>query len=111
MTSDHDLRATAVITRDHAICDGHFPGSPIVPGVTMLALCRRAAGGRPGHELGRLIAVHRMRFTLPAIPPCEIAAVATAVANTSTTARYKVDISVDGHRSGSVDAEWELFDE
>lgn len=113
MSPDIESRATAMVVVDssHALCDGHFPDSPIVPGVTMLALCRRAASTLPGPRIGRLIAVNRMRFTEPAIPPCQISVAATVVTNTPSSTRVKFVIKVNGHRSGSIDAEWATTDE
>lgn len=36
------LKAAIVIDKTHPIFDGHFPGLPVVPGVTMMEMIREA---------------------------------------------------------------------
>ncbi|WP_373284171.1 hypothetical protein [Gordonia jinhuaensis] len=102
------MTASVTVGVDDPVCAGHFPGAPVVPGVFMLGLCSRAGNAGPDARLGALRAIHRMRFTQPAVPPCEIATTATDIIEVPAGARIKFSITVDGQRAGTVDAEWEV---
>ena len=47
--TDTGFRAVACFTR--GICEGHFPGDPLVPGVVLIEAVRSAAGRCAGRDL------------------------------------------------------------
>jgi predicted hotdog family 3-hydroxylacyl-ACP dehydratase len=53
------------------LCDGHFPGSPIVPGVTQLALVERALTAWRGTPTA-LAAIASLRLRQPVLPGDEL---------------------------------------
>jgi 3-hydroxymyristoyl/3-hydroxydecanoyl-(acyl carrier protein) dehydratase len=70
--------ARAVVRRDHArrLCDGHFPGDPIVPGSALAGLMADLAArlvGDPARPVRELV---RCAFHVPVVPDDEIAIVA-----------------------------------
>lgn len=59
------------IPEDTPLCEGHFPGHPIVPGIAHLAWVERALGdlrGRPG----RLRSIRGFRLRRPVLPGDEL---------------------------------------
>lgn len=54
------------------LCDGHFPGHPIVPGVAQLALVERALADWRGGAVG-LGGIPSLRLRLPVVPGEELA--------------------------------------
>ena len=62
------LRAVAA---DEPVFAGHFPGQPILPGVLLLRFAVDAAAGAAGRPLA-LVAIRRLRFSAPVLPPAEV---------------------------------------
>jgi 3-hydroxyacyl-[acyl-carrier-protein] dehydratase len=50
---------------------GHFPGRPILPGVMLLGLARRAIAASL-HRPVKLVRVVRQRFVVPVLPESEV---------------------------------------
>ncbi|MBI4879933.1 MAG: hypothetical protein HY812_09800 [Planctomycetes bacterium] len=61
------LSATFLFPRDLAVFAGHFPGSPLVPGVYLVEAVRAALERARGRSL-RLVEVRDARFTAPVLP-------------------------------------------
>lgn len=62
------LSAAVEISPEEEVFRGHYPGFPILPGVSVLESCLRAASAHPpGSEL-RLTSVKSVRFASPVFP-------------------------------------------
>ena len=59
-----------IIGPDHPCLSGHFPGSPVVPGVVLLdEVLAAILATRPGHRVAGLPSV---KFTRPVLPGQEV---------------------------------------
>ena len=74
--------ARSVVTREHAValCAGHFPGEPLVPGASLAALAANSAE------------IERCLFLRPVTPAEEIVVTACALSRT----RVRAEIHADG---------------
>ena len=76
-------RVTATLASDHAhaLCAGHFPGDPLIPGSTLVGLAVDVAAlllatdDGPGWQLSK---IERASFTAPARPTARIEVIASA---------------------------------
>lgn len=61
-----------IVTVDHPMLAGHFPGHPIVPGAWLLAWVVAAAGRRllATGESRSIAAIKRVKFLRPLAPGC-----------------------------------------
>ncbi len=89
---------------------GHFPGSPIVPGAIMQEMTTQAAGllisefyspvpdydseATPGHALGVLRAVHHAKYRKFARPGDILEIRAELILNVETSFRFRASITV-----------------
>lgn len=64
-TSVHDLQAQLRIPADHPSLAGHFPGSPVVPGVVLLDHVLKAIRD---HRSCRLQSIASVKFLQPVLP-------------------------------------------
>jgi 3-hydroxymyristoyl/3-hydroxydecanoyl-(acyl carrier protein) dehydratase len=87
---------TFSILPDHPCLPGHFPGSPIVPGV--LLLDRIAELVLRQHPAFRLAAVAQARFLLPVLPGqiVEVAAAPAAAHRVSFSATVEGSVVLRG---------------
>ncbi|HEU4624841.1 MAG TPA: hypothetical protein VFS52_08780 [Steroidobacteraceae bacterium] len=65
MTERH--LAAFTVPASHPSLPGHFPGSPVVPGVVVLDLVLRAAAEWRGHE-ARVSGLKQVKFLAPLLP-------------------------------------------
>ncbi len=65
MTERH--LAALTVPASHPSLPGHFPGSPVVPGVVVLDLVLRAAAEWRGHE-ARVSGLKQAKFLAPLLP-------------------------------------------
>ncbi|RZL08313.1 MAG: CoA ligase [Rubrivivax sp.] len=63
-----------VVGRDHPAFPGHFPGQPVLPGVSLLALVMRTLDGEPGlrARLGAVPQINNVKFISPVLPDTEL---------------------------------------
>lgn len=71
-TRPSQSRITFSISPDHPALPGHFPGNPVVPGVVMLDVVRRAAEPSFGPGL-RITRLPQVKFVRPLLPGQEAA--------------------------------------
>ena len=88
-----EITAEAVAGDDSPWFDGHFPGSPILPGIAQLAIIEEAVR-RAGGDGGAISGVDRLRFK-GMIRPGERMTVTARPANESGN-RFSVRVSTDG---------------
>lgn len=78
-----EYTATARWTLDNALIQGHFPGSPLVPGVMLIESVTQLAGAGllsadayvqslPGDRIGVLASVRRCAFKRPVLPEQDV---------------------------------------
>lgn len=60
-------QATFVIAADHPSLPGHFPGTPVVPGVVVLDHVLQASERWQGHKLG-VRGLKQVKFHSPLLP-------------------------------------------
>ena len=83
MPSDPGDGVTAVVSRAHleALCAGHFPGDPIVPGAYVAGLLAEVSGQAFGDDGGNhpvLAEVERCTFLAPLRPDGDATVIASA---------------------------------
>ncbi|RZL31901.1 MAG: CoA ligase, partial [Rubrivivax sp.] len=63
-----------VVGSDHPAFPGHFPGQPVLPGVSLLALVMRTLDGEPGLRscLGAVPQINNVKFISPVLPDTEL---------------------------------------
>lgn len=85
--------ARAVVAREHALalCVGHFPGEPLVPGASLAALAADVAAELVAPAV--LAEVERCLFLRPVTPADEIVVTARAISGTRVHAEIHA-----GHR-------------
>ncbi len=64
-TSERNLQAQLCIPADHPALPGHFPGTPIVPGVVLLDHVLQAI---QAHFGCRLLSIASVKFLQPVLP-------------------------------------------
>ncbi|WP_031530115.1 hypothetical protein [Dyadobacter crusticola] len=94
---DGALTAPVTINPEHALFSGHFPGSPVLPGVIQLDIVRDALAQHTGKPL-KLKTVRTCKF-LEVLNPSVHSAL-------TVTIKYKeqdmLDITASGESGGSV---------
>ncbi len=88
-----EITAEAVAGADSPWFDGHFPGSPILPGIAQLAIIEETVR-RAGNGEGAISEVHRLRFK-GMVRPGERMTVTARPADESGN-RFSVRVSTDG---------------
>ncbi|GAB3008907.1 hypothetical protein [Saccharothrix stipae] len=66
--SDTTVVARVVVAADDPVFTGHFPGLPILPGLSVVELAHRVAA----RGTARLAAIESARFLRPAFPGAEL---------------------------------------
>ena len=94
--ADGDLATLSLrVPADYEHCQGHFPGDPLVPGVTQIAWGLRAVEGLAGAPLPPH-RIARFKFRLPIRPGAAIVATARR-----DGARFELSIAADGQPAAS----------
>ena len=91
------VELTLLAAADHAALPGHFPGTPLVPGVVVLDLLVEALGQRCGRPI-RVTRLEAVKFTSALAPGLE--ARATAELN-GTRVTFRIEQSDRPIASGS----------
>ncbi len=67
---DATLAIDVDIAADHPAFAGHFPGTPVLPGVLLAALVLEAVRGSPAHaaRLGGTVQIDQLKFLAPVGP-------------------------------------------
>ena len=67
---DTTLAIDVAIAPDHPAFAGHFPGSPVLPGVVLAALVLEAVRESPAHaaRLGGMVQIDQLKFLAPVGP-------------------------------------------
>lgn len=66
--ADGSYTCTVGINPEHEIFRGHFPGKPVVPGVTTLMMARRGAEVAKGLGKTRIASVKDAKYVAPIVP-------------------------------------------
>lgn len=86
------LQATIVFNRGHKIFDGHFPGLPVVPGVTMMQIVREVTELAVNRKL-RIATGDNMKF-MAVINPDERAEVSLTITLKADNGSYPVNATL-----------------
>ena len=109
------LSATAIVyvKTDSFFVQGHFPDTPVMPGVLIVEAFGQAAAALTAHGLDKetyanklvfLMGIEKARFRNPVIPDCKLELNIEAVRSHGRVWKYKGEALVDGKRMA--DALW-----
>ncbi len=107
--------ATAIVnvTKESFFVQGHFPGSPVMPGVLIVEAFGQSAAALTAHGLDKttyenklvfLMSVEKARFRNPVIPNCRLELNIEAIRSHGKVWKYKGEAFVDGKKMA--DAQW-----
>ena len=107
--------ATALVKvkKDSFFVQGHFPDSPVMPGVLIVESFGQAAAALTASGLDKstyenklvfLMGVEKARFRNPVVPDCDLILKIEAIRSHGRVWKYKGIAKVDGKRMA--DAEW-----
>ena len=107
--------ATAIVNvkKDSFFVQGHFPDSPVMPGVLIVESFGQAAAALTASGLDKstyenklvfLMGVEKARFRNPVVPDCDLILKIEAIRSHGRVWKYKGTAKVDGKRMA--DAEW-----
>ena len=107
--------ATAVmnVKKDAFYVSGHFPNSPVLPGVLIVEAFGQAAAALTAHGIDKkeyenklvfLMSVEKARFRNPVIPDCKLELKIEAIRSHGRVWKYKGEAFVEGKRMA--DAQW-----
>ena len=107
--------ATAIVnvTKDSFFVKGHFPGSPVMPGVLIVEAFGQAAAALTAagidkkeyeNKLVFLMGIEKARFRNPVIPDCTLELNIEATRSHGRVWKYKGEAFVEGKKMA--DAQW-----
>ena len=107
--------ATAIVnvTKESFFVQGHFPDSPVMPGVLIVEAFGQSAAALTAHGLDKttyenklvfLMSVEKARFRNPVIPNCRLELNIEAIRSHGKVWKYKGEAFVDGKKMA--DAQW-----
>jgi len=107
--------ATALmyVKRDAFYVNGHFPDSPVMPGVLIVEAFGQAAAALTAYGIDKkeyenklvfLMSVEKARFRNPVIPDCKLELKIEAIRSHGRVWKYKGEAFVEGKRMA--DAQW-----
>ncbi len=91
-TADAQFCTLIRFNKDHAIFRGHFPGSPVVPGVCMIRVVHELMEAGKSHKL-KLSSADQIKF-LAVIDPREVSDVSVNIDYTLRDEQYLVQASI-----------------
>ncbi len=109
----HSATAIMHVKKDGFYVQGHFPDSPVLPGVLIVEAFGQAAAALTAHGIDKkeyenklvyLMSVEKARFRNPVIPDCKLELKIEAIRSHGRVWKYKGDAYVDGKRMA--DAQW-----
>ena len=107
--------ATAImnVKKNAFYVDGHFPDSPVMPGVFIVEAFGQAAAALTAHGIDKeeyqnklvfLMSIEKARFRRPVIPDCKLELKIEAIRSHGRVWKYKGEAFVDEIRMA--DAQW-----
>ncbi len=109
----HSATAIMNVKKDSFYVDGHFPGSPVLPGVLVVEAFGQAAAALTAHGIDKkeydnklvyLMSVEKARFRNPIIPDCRLELKIEATRSHGRVWKYKGEAFVEGKKMS--DAQW-----
>ena len=101
---DQSIRAIKAVSINESFFNGHFPGSPIMPGVLIVEALAQAAGVLAVHSLGLagsgklvyFMAIDNAKFRTPVEPGCLLTLDVSFVQKRSSVCKFAGRASVNG---------------
>ena len=109
----HSATAIMNVKKNAFYVDGHFPESPVMPGVLIVEAFGQAAAALTAHGIDKkeyenklvfLMSVEKARFRNPVIPDCTLELNIEAIRSHGKVWKYKGEAFVEGKRMA--DAQW-----
>ena len=109
----HSASAIMNVKKNAFYVDGHFPESPVMPGVLIVEAFGQAAAALTAHGIDKkeyenklvfLMSVEKARFRNPVIPDCTLELNIEAIRSHGRVWKYKGEAFVEGKRMA--DAQW-----
>ncbi len=95
--TDDEIVGFKKVTFNEPHFRGHFPQSPVMPGVLVLESLFQLIWLRHADEGGfRLKEIKKLRFRRPTLPGDQLDLKATEVSRQGTTVEYKMEATVEG---------------
>lgn len=102
-----------LVKKNSFFVQGHFPDSPVMPGVLIVEAFGQTAAALTAHGIDRstyenklvfLMGIEKARFRNPVIPDCELLLNVEAIRSHGRVWKYKGEAFVEGKRMA--DAQW-----
>ena len=109
----HSATAIMNVKKNAFYVDGHFPESPVMPGVLIVEAFGQAAAALTAHGIDKkeyenklvfLMSVEKARFRNPVTPDCTLELNIEAIRSHGRVWKYKGEAFVEGKRMA--DAQW-----